>query len=621
MKLNIINMFTLPSKLLYFVTFSLLLLLAACNKDAGKPFEQQNADSRLVFTIAEQTGQPGSNLAKLKASNGTGVARYGHEENRQHYFIEDGAFRVTTSVIRESSAASQSKPLAGKNGAARMSSSTASSSSLLGKNIKYRVVLYDRTSSPATFVSSTLGSVGTPLYVNVDKGKDYDWAVFSFNDENDPGDTHEIVTSGSRDLLYAKGTTGVIPGVSGDQQLYTVPVNVRLQHKLANVSVQITAKNYPARIMGINASLGSGRYFYSNNIDLRTGEFVDEATAIEMNSAIRFRSASRDTTMLADYYTAQFAPISNFFITINNLLIRTNSNVSKSLSSPVRYSWDNVSPTAGERIITKVNIQPVRDISGEKFKILSVGEENSGFYNQPISGIWHALHSSKNFGPNGTYPTMNTDWSITWRPTTANSFDDILTGNYKMIFASFGTQTSPHAIDLLSTYVDRGGTVIWFTQTSADQNDRAVWSKYTGSQAGTTINRAFGATFNQHPVLNGPFGDARGTTLGDDGLFGRTVINFSAANVDVLATHGSNAAAAMVWKAKNSNFYYFGDGGMQRYNPLAGPNSSRDPFLLTAAPNYEPIIGPWYDKQDVSNSVVIMNIITKTIDEVMAREK
>ncbi|TDS17542.1 hypothetical protein [Sphingobacterium paludis] len=615
-------MFTLPSKLLYLVTFLLLLLLAACNKDAGKPFEQQNADSRLVFTIAEQTGQPGSNLAKLKASNGTGVARYGHEENRQHYFIEDGAFRVTTSIIRESSAASQNRAVLGNKEAARMSSSpNAPSSSLLGKNIKYRVVLYDRTSSPATFVSTTLGTVGTPLYVNVDKGKDYDWAVFSFNDETDPGDTHEIVTSGSRDLLYAKGTTGVIPGVSGDQQLYTVPVNVRLQHKLANVSVQITAKNYPARIMGINASLGSGRYFYSNNIDLRTGEFVDEATAIEMNSAIRFRSASRDTTMLADYYTAQFAPISNFFITINNLLIRTNSNVTKSLSSPVRYSWDNVSPTAGERIITKVNIQPVQDISSEKFKILFVGEVSSGVGNQDISGIWQALNSSKNFGPNGTYPTTNLNWNITWRTTTANSFDDILTGNYKMIFAGNKTETSSEAVNLLATYVDRGGTVIWFTETSSFLNDRAVWSRYTGSQASVYSFNSFGATFNQSPTLNGPFGDARGTTFGDDGLFGQAIGNLSTTRVDVLATHGSNTAAAMVWKAKDRNFYYFGDGGMQRYNPQSGPNSTRDPFLLTAAPDCEPRIGPWYNRQDVSNSVVIMNIVAKTIDEVMAREK
>ncbi|TDS17544.1 hypothetical protein [Sphingobacterium paludis] len=619
-------MFIRNSKSILLFTCLLSFAITSCRKGGDATLEKVNSDTQLMFTIAEQTGEPSNTMIKLKGSNSSSnsakdIQELSQEENKEYHFIDGGAFRVTTSIVREPAALSPNEPLETNKLDARMSGpQKASSRSLLARNIKYRVVLYDRSTSPSTFVSTTLGTAGSPLYINVEKGKNYDWAVFSFNDENDPGDMQDVVNTGSRDLLHARGTTGTIPGVSGDKQLYTVPIHVRLQHKLANVSVQVTAKNYPARITGISGVLGRNNYFFRNKLDIKSGNFADQHTQIAMGSAMAFKTASGDTDRVADYYTSSLTAISDFFIQLNTLSLRTPSNDIRTLSSPVQYRWNNISPVAGQRTIAKINIQPVQDISGDRFKILSIGEATYGFYNQRNSGIWLALHSGKNFGPQGTYPTTNLNWDVTYRTPSLTAFDDILTGNYKMVFVSYAVVIHrPQIADLINTYVDRGGTIIWFTQIPTHPNDRLVWERFTGSQASGTPYSGYGGTFNQNPLLNGPFGDARGTTYGEDALLGAGISNVSS-NAEVLAVHGTNPNNILAWKAKDKDFYYFADGGFQRYIPVAGPGFGDHPFLLTAAPDYVPRIGPWYKQENVSNSVVFMNIIAKTIDKVMGRQ-
>ncbi|WP_133638647.1 type 1 glutamine amidotransferase family protein [Sphingobacterium paludis] len=622
-------MFTQKSTLLHVWACLLLLGVSSCRKQGDGTLDKANSDTQLMFTIAEQTGEPGSNMMKLKASSSSSAMQVqpeSQEEYKEFHFIDDGAFRVTTSIVNEPSTLSANDPLETNKLDARMSGpQKASSRSLLARNIKYRVVLYDRSTTPSTFVSTTLGTAGSPLYINVEKGKNYDWAVFSFNDENDPGDMQDVVNTGSRDLLHAKGTTGVIPGVSGDRKLYTVPIHVQLQHKLANVSVQVTAKNYPARITGISGILGRNSYFFRNKLDIKTGNFVDQHTHIAMSSTMAFSSVSGETDRVADYYTSSSSPISNFFIQLNTLSLRTPSNDIRTLSSPVQYRWNNISPVAGQRTIAKINIQPVQDISGDRFRILSVGSAHHSLdpYSN-YSGSWHALHSDKNFGPTGTYPTTNLNWSINYTPNPVTAYSSDLS-SYKMIFVAVGGAPARREdAQKLIDYVQQGGTLIWFTATPLHAFDKIVWEHFAGQGTTLPVFTTDGSKLSQHDVLNGVFGDARGKTFGNYAAGGLGMSDFTKP-VDVLAEGipvRPATSSAVVWKARDYNFFYFATNGMQKYAQNAAEIAAGvAPFLLTSRPDYVPTIGPWGKQQDVSNSVLLMNVVAQTIDRVMSGRK
>ncbi|WP_407481775.1 hypothetical protein [Elizabethkingia meningoseptica] len=476
--------------------------------------------------------------------------------------------------------------------------------------VKYRVVLYDKSTNPSSFYSSTLGTAGTPLSIPVEKGKNYDWAVFSFNDTSDPGASNATVQTDQRDLLHAASTTGTIPGTTGDGQMYNTPINVRLKHKLARIDVSVDATNYPATITNLSANLGSANYFQNGTMDLKTGTISNLMPYNAPTTTMFFSGPPSIKTATPSYYTAGTTKINPFSIVNTNLTIDA-AGVSKSLSNKT-FSWV-FTPVAGTVYTAKVNLTKYYNL--QNFKILSVG--SSFITPQLTSGVYKAMMSPANFGPGpSTILTINAPNMIA-RPGTTQLYDLLDSNgnnNYDLVFIGYGyTFTSPNTYPAvgkeiydLGKFIQNGGTVIWLAQIEQLPDNLNVLKNFAGS-TGSGIAYATTTPFvstNSDSALNGIFGDARNKSFYSS-TNNQGITNYDAAKIDVLATYTNPSTSityASAWKTKTGNFYYFGGGYMPFLN--AG-------FQLDATTG-KPIFG-FSSDPNTANSVIIMNIVAKAL--------
>ncbi|KGE12949.1 hypothetical protein DI53_3166 [Sphingobacterium deserti] len=582
-----------------------LILCLACSEQGSNETEIVDNGTKVVFSVFEDDSGEGSGQMQVMSAMNNVTAEEKVVGEEQHVLINNGTMRLTATLVEAAASTNSAREFVKPTvSAARASVRNTKAQTVLGNNVKYRVVLYDRSTTPSTFVSSTLGTAGTPLTVDVVKGKNYDWAVFSYNDQSDPGTSSTTVPSDQRDLLHASGTTGLVPGTPGDGTNANVPISVVLKHKLSAVTVELNSTFYPATITAATATLGSANYFFTSNMDVKTGT-LSTPVASTVPTAINLVPTAPAAVKSALFYTSSTSTIANFSVTLNSLSITDQSNQVKTSTTPTNFSWTNVVPTAGKKYFARINVQPVRDISGDNFKILSVGVSPHTLLNTGSSGMYQALYGTSNFGPTGIVPTTNRNWNILWRGSSSGNLFDATTGNYKLIVVGYAAGISDNDATQLINYVNSGGTVLFFTENPGSGPDQRVWRAFAGATASYQSFGDFG-NFNQNGMLVGPFGDARGTSFGDQALVGYGTINYDPNLIDVLAFANGSTTNAVVWKSKTRDFYYFGDGGMQLTN---------DPFLMTASPAYTPRIGAWYTRSNISNSVVVMNFIAKTLSK------
>ncbi|TDS17538.1 hypothetical protein [Sphingobacterium paludis] len=584
-----------------FVVF--LLSCLGCTQKGGNEIEIVDNGTKLVFNISEDDSNGGAGQMKVMSALNNTIVEDRVVGEEQHVLLNNGTMRLTASLVETSARMGGGREtvkttFAGNRADVRQTKAQ----TVLPANVKYRVVLYDRATTPSTFVSSTLGTAGTPLSIDVVKGKNYDWAVFSYNDANDPGTSNTTVPSDQRDLLHINGTTGVIPGAPGDGTNVNVPINAVLKHKLAAITVELNSTAYPATITAAVATLGSANYFSNANMDVKTGT-LSTATASTVATPINLTPTTPAAVRSATYYTASTSTIGTFSVVLNSLSILTQTNQVKTQAAPVTFNWGNVVPVAGRRYVAKINIQPVRDISGNNFRILSTGAAPYMFYNNSVSGLWQTMHSASNFGPTGKVGTTNLNWNITVRGSGSGSLSDANTGNYKMIFVGYATGLTSNDVVQLQNFINGGGTVIFFTENPGSGTDQSFYRYYVGNNTSYSGFSTFG-NFTQDPVLNGPFGDARGTSFGNQSSIGYGLINYTASSMNVLAYADGSSSNAVAWKSWDSELFYFGDGGMLYTN---------GPFMISGSPGYVPQIASWSGRGNVSNSVVISNIVARAI--------
>ncbi|HIC8645719.1 TPA: hypothetical protein ACW7X5_002982 [Elizabethkingia meningoseptica] len=586
--MSIINLLNYKSKISTTIVFVFILLtLFSCSRELTNEPDAGANPVQLTFNIE---GVEDVNPLAVTASKEPISNNLKRTEGKKINF--DG-FNATVS-LEESRMASTPEKNAGLLKTSSVQRSNSPMAESLTNLAKYRVVLYDRTNNPSTFFSSTLGTAGTPLSIPVEKGKDYDWAVFSYNDTSDPGTSSTTVQTDQRDLLHASSTTGVIPGVTGDGQVIDKLISVRLKHKLARIDVSVDASNYPATITALNANLGSLNYFQKGTMDLKTGTISNQVVNSLTSSTINFTGTPSLQT--ASYYTAGTSTINPFSIQ-TSLTINT-AGGNKSLNN-APFNW-SITSVPGTKYTAKVNLLPTYNLAN--FKILSVGSTPYMVDKTSSSGVWQAMTSPANFGPTGTVTTTDLNWNINVK---ASSFglSDLLTGGYKLLFVGYAYSISAAEAADVITFVNNGGTVIWFTENSFLTYDQTVWKNFAGT--GTATSFGFTGNTNNNTALTGKFGDARNSYFGNVGAVGYGIKNYDPAKVDVLATSSTDNANAVIWKSKTANFYYFGDGGTTYYQ------GSSAPFLLDA--NKKPIIGNWGLTNTSANSVIIMNIVAKAL--------
>lgn len=269
-----------------------------------------------------------------------------------------------------------------------------------------------------------------------------------------------------------------------------------------------------------------------------------------------------------------------------------------------------------------VNFTVIAGYNLSKLKILSVGQSPFGVdgANSGLGAVLENPFIFSSYYPTGSNPsamfqTIGT-WDVTRRTVTSGGLTDLNTNGYKLLLVGYAYTLSSGDISAVINFTSGGGTVIWYSETS-EQPIRDLLGYIVGSGPGTVTIGSWtncGASNSNSGALAGDFGDARGKKLGNDACTSKSVTSGLNSNfADILSqSMGDTNFPVVGLKAKGLEFYWFGDGGMARYNGGTPPiTGSLYPWLLDASK--KPVIDTWNNLTQVSNSVVMMNIIVKAL--------
>ncbi len=179
------------------------------------------------------------------------------------------------------------------------------------------------------------------------------------------------------------------------------------------------------------------------------------------------------------------------------------------------------------------------------------------------------LQSAVNFGPTGTVLSQGFDIKTTGTAQ-GNLAANIATYNPYIIIFTWDYTSNAADAAALKNYLDNGGRAMVFLQQA--QPTQILNQIFGGS---TVVTPATGTNFIKtianidHPILNGPFGDARGLLVGDDNddSSSYTNANMNSSNVDVLSTKDGLVVGFV---HKTYKLFFWGDGGF----PLGAVNNT-----------------------------------------------
>ncbi|SFN42696.1 hypothetical protein SAMN05421594_2752 [Chryseobacterium oleae] len=257
-----------------------------------------------------------------------------------------------------------------------------------------------------------------------------------------------------------------------------------------------------------------------------------------------------------------------------------------------------------------VNFTVIAGFDLSKMKILALGASPYSVDTGTNGGLGVAMYSPNNFGPNGTVKTVNT-WNVTRRNVTSGGLSDLRTAGYKMLIVGYAYDIANQTdLNSILIFIENGGTVLWFSETSGTSTTNLVRSMSGGQSTLGTWSTCTAINSSTSNVLVGDFGDARGKIYGNDACTAKNMSGSYDPNIiDILSSSGSNV---MAFKYKPKEFYWFGDGGMSVYVGSPAPVSGNSyPWLLDSS--RRPVISTWGGRANVSNSVMLMNIIAKAL--------
>jgi len=192
----------------------------------------------------------------------------------------------------------------------------------------------------------------------------------------------------------------------------------------------------------------------------------------------------------------------------------------------------------------------------------------------------------------------------------------------------FSPNENSEVIRLLADFVDKGGVFLMFNEYYPNAGSiNAMVEAALGTSVGIGDNQYItnqiyslpsGITYEDDPILNGPFGDLRGEAWASDGF---ALHGFTGIDTDNLIVYSERTDGAVcAFRHKTKPFIFIGDGGFisnnQRY--LGGGYTGSfvyHPFAISAS--YKPIPRTNYTtSQNVSvyNSQLFANIIAWAVD-------
>lgn len=196
-----------------------------------------------------------------------------------------------------------------------------------------------------------------------------------------------------------------------------------------------------------------------------------------------------------------------------------------------------------------------------------------------------------------------------------------------ILVIGFSWTPSDQQADLISDYLVRGGVVLAFCESNAGMQ-RLFRYVFNDNTITTGSVNAAGALYRlpviNDEIMNGPFGDIRGKTWGEDASSTTYAFGIPVSEVDIYSTDsdlsqispGGTAGRITAFKHKKLNFIYVGDGG---FNSNCGPSDTICPFELNASkyPVFKASYGRGSDAydQDVYNSIFTANAFAWAIKQ------
>lgn len=215
------------------------------------------------------------------------------------------------------------------------------------------------------------------------------------------------------------------------------------------------------------------------------------------------------------------------------------------------------------------------------------------------------MQSLANFGPTGTVPSQGFDIRSIGTAQ-GNLATNIATYNpYIIIFTWDYTSNAADAV-ALKNYLDKGGrAMIFLQQAQPNQLLNQIFGGTTTHNAATATGLVKPIANLSHPILNGPFGDARGKLVGDDNddSSSYTNANINSSNVDILSTNNGQIVGFV---HKTYKLFFWGDGGF----PLgASANTSATSYPAGVDASAKPIPKINFGTGTSASSIVYNSIL------------
>lgn len=265
------------------------------------------------------------------------------------------------------------------------------------------------------------------------------------------------------------------------------------------------------------------------------------------------------------------------------------------------------------------------DFKYPDIKVLAIGSEKYAPVKNSNTAVGKILSSYENFGPNGKVKVN----SITINRKTSYSRENALRADLEgvdIVFVVYGGSIKPDIHNLLVTFINKGGVVIYSLESGFDEfkklaekvdasmNQLVYHTKYTMVNP---VNNDADKT-----IINGVFGDLTGKYLGNDYKNGYYFSN-AGPSVEALAVNNERIHTMWAGKHKQLGFVFIGDGGWMAGVPN-GTNGVFDPLNSDYKGNPIPkkgyggyIIGD----EDVYNSLFFTNLMEWAIKHVQINRK
>lgn len=253
-------------------------------------------------------------------------------------------------------------------------------------------------------------------------------------------------------------------------------------------------------------------------------------------------------------------------------------------------------------------------------KLLTIGSDKNGYgYNFSGNAASNKLITSKsNYGDLPTSVVGFEGWTIIDGGVTSNANQlkvNLLGANpVDVLVLGYAWTMDEASADVITQYLVKGGVVLAFTE-SALGVSRLMRRLSGNSEVKAASFNAAGAlyelSFVNDGILNGPFGDIRGLTWGEDASATVRVYGLDTGSLEVYSNAldrssvGNYQEGLTAFRHRDYSFVYVGDGGFNSNH--SGTSNTICPFKLDS--NNFPIPKPNYGRGSVASRREVVNSI------------